>query len=968
MKMAVSGATRKLIGRQRELSTVDRFLEELAGDRSGVVYLVGEPGIGKTVLIAESIERAAARGYKTLSGRAAQFERDLPFGVFADALEQELRSLDPAVLRTLGGDATALAGAFPSLGLLVEGVPGAPDERHHLLRAVRSLLDELGSERPLVLALDDIHWADPASIDLLCHVLHRPFDQAVLLLLAARPHVAPPRLATALEEAERRGSSERLELTALSEADSHTFLGEGVERSLRERLYRESGGNPFYLEQLRSAARRGGHEGRELHAQQADEAVPRAVIAAIAREVEGLSERARLLLQGAAVAGEAIEPDLAAETAGIMEKEALPALDELLSLDLIRATNVPRRFRFRHPIVRRAVYESAGGGWTIAAHARAARVLARRAAPASVRAHHVERSASTGDQEAVALLAEAGAESAAWAPSSAAHWFDAALRLLPQSQDHSQLRLELLTRRAAALGVGGHVKEARDALRELLKLLPAEPTELRRGAVVLLEVLEDVLGNYEECRQMLVREFSSYSDQGSGAVREVCTSLAINSFFRTDWVGMRDWAKRALEAEPSGALGRAVALSSLALGEYGLGNLSPAARAIAEAAALFEGASDAELAEQGPGIAIWLGWAENCMERLDEAIDHLDRAVSVARSTGKRHLIPAMLAFQTDPLLTRGRLRTASDNADAVMEAALLMEDDSYRGPAMLLRCSVELLRGDPYAAVRFGEQAVGGPEQRDPGSLIARFVLAEALLELGEPERCREQLISPDGTSRIPPLALFESRCYELLTRAELARGAIESAESFAARAGEVAKRFPQMGPKGVAHHAKAAVLLARGDAHGAADQALESAACADRLGAPVNAAFARMLAGEALAAAGDRKEAIGSIELAHAQLGEIGALRYQDRAAQLLRRLGRAVPRRDALGRDGAVGGLSNRELEVLELVASGRTNREIAGELYLSVRTVDRHVSRIFQKLGVSSRAAAASVFERARRDER
>jgi DNA-binding CsgD family transcriptional regulator len=967
MKMAVSGATRKLIGRRRELGIVDRLLDQLAAASGGVLYLVGEPGIGKTVLIAETIDRAGARGFKTLSGRAAQFERDLPFGVFVDALEDELRSLDRTVVAELGDNVAGLAGMFPSLGTPAGNAETMPDDRHRLLRAARDLLDELGRERPLVLALDDVHWADPASVDLLCHVLHRPLEHAVLLVLAARPHVVHPRLAAALAEAERRGSSERLELTGLSKADAYTLLGEGVERAVGERLYDESGGNPFYLEQLRSAAKRGIGDASALERAPSDEAVPPAVIAAIAGEVEGLSGQARLLLQGAAVAGEGIDPDLAAETADVPEADALPALDELLSVDLIRPTEVPRRFRFRHPIVRNAVYESAGGGWTLGAHRRAATALAKRGASASARAHHVERSALAGDPGAIALLAEAGEESAAQAPASAAHWFDAALGLLPQTPDQSERRLELLTRRAAALGVAGHVEEARDALRELLKLLPPEPTELRRGAVGLLEVLEDVLGNYDESQRMLLREFERFSEHSPVAAAEVCSSLAINSFFRTDWVGMRDWAKRSLESEPPHVLNRATRLSSLAIGEYGLGNLPRAAQATAEAATLFDAASDAELAEADPGFAIWLGWAENCMERLDDAIRHLDRAVAVARSTGRRHLIPAMLAFQTDPLLTRGRLRKAAANADAVMEEALLMEEDSFRVLGMLLRGTIELLRGDVHAAIRFGEQAVGEPDRNDPGSLIARFVLGEALLELGEPDRCRAQLISPDGTSRIPPIGFFESRCYGLLTRAELARGDLESAEAFAESAAEVAKRFPQLGPRGVAHHAKAAVLLARGDGAGAAEQAIESAACAERLGAPLNSAFARMLAGEALLAAGKRAEAIAAMELAHARFAEIGAVRYQDRAAQLLRRLGQAVPRRGDR-RDGAIGGLTNREIEVLELVASGRTNREIAAELYLSVRTVDRHVSRILQKFGVSSRAAAASVFERARRDER
>src|SRR5690242_16870050 len=147
-------------------------------------------------------------------------------------------------------------------------------------------------------------------------------------------------------------------------------------------------------------------------------------------------------------------------------------LDELIDRDLIRPTDVPRRFRFRHPIVRRAVYESAGAGHAIAAHARMATALSRRGASAAAQALHVERSARTGDMAAVELLTRAGEESSALAPASAAHWFETAIRLLPMDEDLAQLRLELSTRRATALGVAGHLEEARDALRELLKLLP----------------------------------------------------------------------------------------------------------------------------------------------------------------------------------------------------------------------------------------------------------------------------------------------------------------------------------------------------------------------------------------------------------------------------------------------------------------------------------------------------------------
>ena len=166
------------------------------------------------------------------------------------------------------------------------------------------------------------------------------------------------------------------------------------------------------------------------------------------------------------------------------------------------------------------------------------------------------------------------------------------------------------------------------------------------------EVLEDLLGNHEECHRMLLRELSSLPDPASVAGMEVSTSLAINSFFRADWRGMSDWARRALAAESSGTGSEIAARSAFALGEYAMGNLPEAERATSDAAALFEGLSDTELAERNPGVAIWLGWAETCVERHDAAIAHLGRAIGVARSTGQRHLTPAMLsASRSSPSL-----------------------------------------------------------------------------------------------------------------------------------------------------------------------------------------------------------------------------------------------------------------------------------------------------------------------------
>src|SRR5262249_40034140 len=150
----------------------------------------------------------------------------------------------------------------------------------------------------------------------------------------------------------------------------------------------------------------------------------------------------------AAVAGESFEPELIEAIAELSVNGALAALDELLEFDLIRSTDAPRRFRFRHPIVRRAVYDHMPRGWQIGEHTRAALQRSRAHAPASAIAHHIEATATVGDEQAIALLAEAGREVAPRAPETAGRWLLAATRLLPPGGEDDR-RLSLLLEAAS---------------------------------------------------------------------------------------------------------------------------------------------------------------------------------------------------------------------------------------------------------------------------------------------------------------------------------------------------------------------------------------------------------------------------------------------------------------------------------------------------------------------------------------
>src|SRR5918997_1094332 len=194
--------------------------------------------------------RADARGHLVLGGSASELERDLPFWVFVDALDEYVQGLPARRLEALDDDVRGeLAHVFPSLARFeAPGAAVVQHERYRTHRAVRELLERLTSTTPLVLMLDDLHWADSGSAELLGALLRRPPAAAVLIALAVRPRQAPERLAAALERAHRAETLLRVEVGALTRGEARELLGEAVDGAAATALYEESGGNPFYLE------------------------------------------------------------------------------------------------------------------------------------------------------------------------------------------------------------------------------------------------------------------------------------------------------------------------------------------------------------------------------------------------------------------------------------------------------------------------------------------------------------------------------------------------------------------------------------------------------------------------------------------------------------------------------------------------------------------------------------------------
>jgi DNA-binding NarL/FixJ family response regulator len=796
-----------LVGRAVELGSFERLLDQVDGGRPGAVVLIGEPGIGKTRLLKELGTRADQRGQLVLQGSASELERDLPLSVFVDALDQYVAGLEPKSLGVLDDQVqTELGHVFPSLWALADGREVTlPHERFRSHRAVRTLLEHLAATRPLVLILDDFHWADPASVELLGALLRRPPAGAVAVALALRPLREPGHLPAALERAHRSGTLVRIEVGALTPVEASDLLSSSVGAAEASLLYEESGGNPFYLEQLaRSLDRAGGFA--PSSGLPADHiGVPSAVAASLNEELGLLSQDGRLVFEGAAVAGDPFEPELAAAAAATSEVATMDAIDELLRLDLVRTTDVPRRFRFRHPLVRRAAYEGTAAAWRVRAHERCAESLAARGATAAARAHHVERSARQGDVAAAASLREAGEAAARLAPESASRWFGAALRLLPPTAP-AEDRVELMLARAKASAAAGHFATSHGALREAIAIVPERSSALAATVATACARLERFLGRYEQAHVRLVLALRGLPESPSVESVGLLIELALNEFYRSRYEAMHGWA---------------------------------------------------------------------------------ERAVSAARVLGDVPLAAAALAL---PALAHG---------------------------------------------------------------------------VTGATEAARSHRAGGEELTLIP--GAWKVSCLELLTRCQLALDRPREAERAAGLAEELAAAVQLHLAAAWADRAAAAVALSSGDTSRAIERAIASAEAAQDVGAPIEAALSRTLAGRALAAANQIDQAVVLLQRAATELDACGALRYRDSAERQLGRLGHRPHRRTRPGktRGPAIEGLTARELQVARLVVDRKTNPEIAAELFLSQKTVETHLSNIFNKMRVTTRVALARAVERSDR---
>jgi ATP/maltotriose-dependent transcriptional regulator MalT len=959
-----------LVGRADALNSLEQLLDALERGPPAAIELLGEPGIGKTRLLSELASRADSRGYLVLSGSASELERGLPFSVFVHALDEYVAGLDANDLAALDDDVQAeLAHVFPSLSAFGTGRDVAPQhERYRSHRAVRALLEHLAQTRPLVLVLDDFHWADSASVELLGALLRRPPAAAVLIAAALRPHQAPRRLVPELERAHRAAALNRVELHALTPDEARQLLGEKVDAGGAAALYQECGGNPFYLEQLARSLERARGTATAAKTSPSRLEVPAAVAATLSEELASLSDTGLLVLEGAAVAGDPFEPELAAAAAATSEAAAMDAVDELLEFDLIRTTEVPRRFRFRHPLVRRAVYDATAAGWRLGAHERCAEALAARGVTAARRAHHVERSAREGDVAAVGVLRDAGEAAARLAPESAARWFAAALRLLPPTAP-AQERVELLLARAGALAAVGQFAESHEALLEAVAIVPTQSSALSTTLATACAGVERFLGRYEQAHTRLLMALRRLPEPTSAASAGLLIELTVNEFYRSRYEAMHEWAARAVRAANAvgdpGLVAAALAMPPLADAMTGATETARSRRA--EAAALVDGLSDDELLPR-PDAAAWLAAAELYLDRYAEADAHASRALRLARATGRGDRFFGLYQILPRIWYVRGKLAEAADVLDGEIEAGHLLGTSPALAGNLFNRSAVALAAGDLDLALATAEESVQLTRDLDGGFVTAWAAvrLAAVLLETGEAVRAVQLLLRRAGGEELRLIpGGWRVYCLELLTRCWLAleRGAEAKRAANLAEAMATEVRLPLA--TAWADRAAAAVALHSGDTARAIQRALASADAAHDAGAPVESALSRALAGEALGRAGQSDWAVAELERAVAAFDACGALRYRERAERELGKLGHRPHRRTRAGRtDGAaIDSLTERELQVAWLVVDRKTNPEIAAQLFLSQKTVETHLRNIFRKVDVASRVELARAVERA-----
>ncbi len=995
------------IGRRAELEAGLAALDASIAGTPSHLLIAGEAGVGKSRLVGELATEAGARGFLVLRGACASVGADgLPYGPIVDVLSELVRELDPARLEAVVG------ASGPDLARLVPALDPASSSAQlqrewlqaRLFEALIGLLRRLAAQTPVLIVVEDVHWADPATRETLAFLVRSLRMEPVTLAMTLRSdelhrrHPALPWLA----ELERTGRVQRLGLLRLDAAETAAMLeaitGEPVDPDAASRIHRRSDGNPFFVEELLIA-----------ETGQGSSRLPTTLREILLARLSALGESAREVVGIVAVAGRRIDHDLFAAVAEARGDAAPDALDDALraaiaSQVLVVDTDMRGAdgYAFRHALLAEVAYDELLPGERRRLHRACAEAIARRPAPsgASAAAYWAElahhwANAHEDRLAFVASLRAATAAEEAFAFAAALHQLERALDLWPGLPDAETLAgadlAEVLGRGAQMANLGGEpartVALAREAIASLdptagpiraavmherlgralwaqgesaaslaeheraMAIMPADPPTPERARVLagygqILMLLDQWQASRDRCQEAIDIALQVGAREAEGHARNTLgLDLAAQGDCERAVAELEAALAIAIEVGNADDVGRAHVNLTEALNFCGLGERS--------AAAIEEGIEAAERY----GIASSYGaYIRDNGIQVNFELGRWDRAASLAAQS-------AELPVGT---VTADRYRISR------WVPLLVASGDTDAAKAQLDRLA-ELLDGVPLEAQYSGNYYAAKAElalwEGRPEDALA--IAEEGLGRLG------------DGGWRWFNTRLLRVAAWAAADAAEVARARRDrAATELAVHRGEAlrAERDRQLTATLALEHGRQAeaTLAERATAdaedtrlHGSTDVAAwaEARGRWSRIDRPYLLAYAGWREGQALLTTGDKRAAAAALRNADAIATSLGARPLAEAIASLARRARIELPdpAMDASETPAPAApagapdpfGLTKREREVLGLVAQGRTNRQIADELFISENTAGVHVSNILGKLGVASRTEAAAV---------
>jgi DNA-binding CsgD family transcriptional regulator/tetratricopeptide (TPR) repeat protein len=940
-----------LAGRSAEVGQLRSAVRQVAGGTGGALVVVGEAGIGKTRVVAAGLIDADGLGVRVFEGAADELEQRRPFGVIADCLASGRSATERGRAAVAG-----LLREDPGAGVGEGWVADAPQAEFRIVEGFVALVEALSVERPVVVVVEDLQWADPSAL-LVLHRLGRRVDQLPLLLVCtARPVPRSAELEGSLRGLRAAGATELVlgPLDAMAVAQVvEQLVGAPPGPSLLRQVA-GAGGNPLFVTELVGALQRDGsiQVGSGGAAELTTVGMPPSLPLLILHRMSFLAPATLELLGVASVLGSSFAVTDLSLVVGRPTAGLLGALEEALAGGVLEQRG--ELLGFRHDLIREALYHDLPASVRQGLHLDAGRALAGAGAPPERVAEQLVRGASPGDRQAVAWLQRAARQAAPRAPTVAVDLLGRALELADAADP---ARDGLLAEQAVSLMWSGRLAHAEVVCREVLARAHDPDTNTDTDATLRLCLVQTLLGRgrLQEAIKEADAALASPQLPASDWVRlQAFKTSALASSGQLDAAAETSAQVRAVAEEVGDDLARCICVATLALVANLGGDFMGALELAVEAVRIADQSAGLQ-AHRFP-VNLYLGGCLHDTDRLAEGQAALQRGRRISEELGAKRELPLYYWGLAQGCMWLGEWDDALAECQACLELAagygmrLHGTVFSHSIHAVIAVHRDDLLDAGRAVAAAERELAATGPQLGWDWLLWANALLLEAR---GKPEAalatlCRawDACTSQGLASTLPLFAadlVHQAIGANDRRRAEQATAAIE----------ELAARNP-----GVATLTGAA-LRCRGLLEDDAEVLLGSATAYRAGPRPLERALACEDAAWALGRAGRVGEARPLLEEATGLYERLGAFWDLARAAARLRglgvRSGRRGPRkRPRSGWDS----LTATELTVVRLVAEGLSNPEIAERMFISRGTVHTHVSHILSKLGLGSRVGLAA----------